>query len=98
VRDERKITSITWTHDGDTVTCTVGQPIRREVPRRVRGKRDYSVALRKANDGGVILSIEDHGGYYLVFYEGRTIWENPFMAGKPATSQVVYATDGQHIQ
>ena len=94
----RRIKSITWTHNGEIVVCTVGEPSRREIPtiNRRTGRRDYSGPVTERVDSGTITSIvDDDGPVYFVHYSGSTNgrWENPFVAGKQ-DARVTFFGDG----
>jgi len=83
-----RVYSITFTHDGDEWTATVGEALRgiRRRYSRKRGTRVEHVA--PLSDPAVVLAI--FAGYpYLVVtnhrvpVDVRSAWENPFMAGEP---------------
>ena len=85
---DRRIYSITYVHDGEEWTATVGEPLRgiRHRTSRSRGKKiERTVHL---SDPAVVLAIFP-GDPYMVVTNQRlagnvgSAWENPFLAGRP---------------
>ena len=87
----KPIRRIVFEHDGDTVTCVVGECIVMERPQRQRGKVDPYLAPLRINDAARIVAIEDDGPLYRVTWDpssGPSVWNNPFVVGKHDVLQV----------
>ncbi len=92
---ERRIYSITYTHDGEEWTATVGQRlhgIRRRRPSRKRSMSPFAPEPppEHLSDSATVLAIFAGVPYFVVtnkrLEEGvRSAWENPFMAGQPSS-------------
>ena len=86
----KTIRRIVFTHDGDTVTCIVGEQIEIETPQRVgRGRKadPYLPPLRRINPARVV-AIQDADIIYHVFWDpssSRSAWANPIIVGKGDT-------------
>lgn len=91
----RRIRSVQHTTGRETVICVVGEPIRLEIARKGnRRSESYLRPIKRTVLGTKITAIDDAGPVYLVKYEGRSDWANPFMVGKPAG--VEYFNDEQN--
>jgi hypothetical protein len=85
------IKSIEWSHDGETVTCAVGERIRMEVggdggPAGAGGHRP---GVRF--DVGPVTRIEDAGACFFVWHEydeAESEWPAVFMVGKQHRPEV----------
>jgi hypothetical protein len=85
------IRRIVFEHDGDTVTCVVGECILMERPQRRRGKENPYVAPIRRMDAARVVAIEDAGPFYRVTWDpasGPSSWNNPFIVGKHAILQM----------
>jgi hypothetical protein len=91
---DRRIYSITYVHDGEEWTATVGEQLRGTRP-AVTNRRGKKVQReQRFHDPAKVLAI--FAGYpYMVFTNhrvgGRSVhsaWENPFLAGTPKS--VIY--------
>jgi hypothetical protein len=80
----RRIYSITYAHDGQQWTATVGQPLRGIRRRNVRSKGKSVARDQVVSDPSVVLAIFP-GVPYMVFttHHEASAWANPFMAGNP---------------
>ena len=86
--DSSRIYSITYTHDGEEWTATVGEKLKgvRYKTSRAKGKKIERVL--QLSDPAVVLAIFP-GNPYIVITNHRigvnvgSRWENPFMAGVP---------------
>jgi hypothetical protein len=83
----KTIRRIVFTHDGDTVTCALGEQIEIEKPQRVgrRGKINPYLAPLRTFDAARVVRIEDAGPFYEVTWDprsGPSAWANPFIVGK----------------
>ena len=80
-----KLSRIVFEHNGETVTCAVGERIEIETPKRGRrGKIDYLAPLRRF-DAARIVAIKDEGTMYHVFWDpssGLSAWANPIVVNK----------------
>ncbi len=86
---DRRIASITWLHDGEVWTATVGQTLTGESTRkRTRGGRKVDVT-ENLRDPAKVLAIFAGPPCYLVVTDARPFatsvshWANPLMAGQP---------------
>lgn len=92
-----RIYSITFRHDGDEWTATVGETLRGHTIADPSARAKNRRIERQLGDSAVVLAIFP-GDPYCVFTDrgysagSRSAWENPFMAGRP--SSVVYFDDG----
>lgn len=86
---QARLYSITFDHDGEEWTATVGQPLScvRLMVRRFLSKRIEPISVNHLGDGDTVVAIFD--GYPLVvvtkrrFGPGvRSDWVNPFYVGK----------------
>lgn len=86
---ERRIYSITYVHDGEEWTATVGESLR---GRRFRTTRSRGVKVEReqpVSDPAIVLAIFPGVPYMVVTNHrigGRNVgsaWENPFLAGQP---------------
>ena len=86
---ERRVYSITFVHNGDEWTATVGESLR---GRRFRTVRSRGVKLEReqpVSDPAIVLAIFPGTPYIVVTNHrigGRNVgsaWENPFFAGQP---------------
>lgn len=89
----KKIRRIVFTHNEDTVTCTVGEQIEIETPQRSGRGRKLDPYLRplRGFDPARIVAIEDAGTMYRVTWDpssGPSAWANPFWVGKHHTLRV----------
>lgn len=92
---ERRIYSITYTHDGEEWTATVGQTlrgIRRWRPSRKRSRSPFAPEPppEHLSDPATVLAIFAGAPYFVVtnkrLEEGvYSAWENPFMTGQPSS-------------
>jgi len=71
----QRIYSLTFRHDGIVWTATVGSSMR-----GVRAKLVKKVWKETPVSGTVIAAIFP-GPPYVLFHQGRSVWENPFYAG-----------------
>jgi hypothetical protein len=82
---ERRIYSITYAHDGEEWTATVGEFMSgvRYRTRRSRGERIET--KQHLSDSAMVLAIFPGVPFFVVTDSGggRSKWENPFMAGRP---------------
>lgn len=85
---EARIYSITYVHDGEEWTATVGESLRgvRRKKSRARGARVERVV--HLTDPATVLAIFPDVPYLVVTNHRiagsvRSAWENPFMAGQP---------------
>ena len=85
---DKRIFSITFTHDGEEWTATVGQSLR-GVRIRKRRRQGRSVEVTEpVSDPAIVFAIFP-GTPYMVVTNARPItpvvsaWVNPFMAGQP---------------
>ncbi len=90
---ERRIYSITYTHDGEEWTATVGEHLKgvRYRTSRVRGQKVGRE--QRLSDPAVVLAIFEDNPFFVVTNHRiaenvGSRWENPFMAGRP--DSVVY--------
>jgi hypothetical protein len=81
----KRISSITYGHNGEEWIATVGEVlrgIRRKVTRRKRGRTEHEIPL---SDPAGVLAIFEGRPFMVVTNKGvgevRSSWENPFMAG-----------------
>jgi hypothetical protein len=85
---ERRIYSITYTHDGEEWTATVGQHLKGVRYRTSRVKGQKVEREQRLSDPAVVLAIFA-GDPFFVVTNHRIVgnvgsrWENPFMAGRP---------------
>ena len=87
---DRRIYSITYTHDGEEWTATVGERLHgtRRRTTRSRGKRIEQV--QPVSDPAIVLAIFP-GDPFVVVTNHRiggnvgSAWENPFFAGRPSS-------------
>lgn len=87
---EERVYSITFIHDGEEWTATVGQTMTgtRQVSRRVRGQKVQQTETR--SDPARVLAIFP-GDPFMVVTNHRIAgnvgsrWENPFFAGRPVS-------------
>jgi hypothetical protein len=86
---EKRIYSITFVHDSERWTATVGESLR---GRRIRTKRSRGMRIEReepVSDPAVVLAIFAGVPYMMVtnhrLGEQRvgSAWENPFLAGEP---------------
>jgi len=83
----KRIYSITYYHDGDEWTATVGETLKGT---RQRTSRLGSVSQARLRDPATVLAIFP-GDPYLVVTDSRfspgvvSRWGNPFMAGRPVS-------------
>jgi hypothetical protein len=84
----RRIASITFTHDGAQWTATVGEQLRGSITRRRRRKAGTVDVTTPLSDPAAVLAIFA-GNPYFVVTDGRPLggvvsgWVNPLMAGRP---------------
>lgn len=84
----KRIHSITYVHDGEEWTATVGEQLRGRRTRTMRRKAGPTEVTTRLSDSATVLAIFP-GSPYLVVTDARPItsrpsgWENPFMAGRP---------------
>lgn len=92
-KQEQRVYSITYTHDSEEWTATVGEHLHgiRRRTSRSRGKRiERTIQL---SDPALVLAIFP-GAVFIVVINHRIVgdvgsaWENPFFAGKPRS--VIY--------
>lgn len=78
-----RIYSITYTHDRETWTATVGKQLTGRVTKtsRARGKKvERTVPL---SNGATVMAIFP-GAPFIVWHDGASkVWENPFLVGRP---------------
>jgi hypothetical protein len=94
-----RIYSITYTHDGEEWTATVGEPLKgvRHRTTRSRGKRIEHTS--QLSDPAIVLAIFP-GNPFMVVTNHRiaanvgSAWENPFLAGMP-TRVILFAMSKQ---
>ena len=85
---ERRIYSITYTHDGEEWTATVGEHLKGVRYRTSRVKGQKVEREQRLSDPAVVLAIFG-GDPFFVVTNHRIVgnvgsrWENPFMAGRP---------------
>jgi hypothetical protein len=94
----KKIRRIVFTHDADTVTCTLGEQIVMETPRQSRKKPYQPLPPLRQVDPGRVVAIEDAGNIYLVTWDpssGPSMWANPFMVGKRSTLRVEFEGESE---
>jgi len=91
MEESARIRSITFVHDGDIHTCTLGELM--ETEHRLHKRKGMPPTTSTGPER--IIAIEDRGEYYLVFYRlgsgDRSPSANPFMVGKRATRRLVLA-------
>ena len=85
-----RIYSISFEHDGDHWTATIGESLR-GLRRRTSGRGSQRREIEeKLADPAIVLAIFS-GNPYLVLTDGRPVtakvsaWANPFMAGRPSS-------------
>jgi hypothetical protein len=97
---ERRIYSITFVHDGEEWTATVGESLR---GKRLRSTRSRGVKVeheQPVSDPAVVLAIFEGLPYMVVTNHrlgGRNVgsaWENPFLAGQPKSVTYFSKPDG----
>ena len=74
-----RIRSIKWSHERETITCTIGEEIRMELDRAAPGSPEVRF------DSGLVTRIEDAGTCYFVWHdfdESDSEWPAVFMVGK----------------
>ena len=86
---ERRIYSITFVHDGEEWTATVGEQLRGIKHRVTRSKGQQLERTTPISDAAMVLAIFPGAPYIVVTDKGinqkYSKWENPFMAGSPVT-------------
>jgi hypothetical protein len=90
---ERRIYSITYRHDGEDWTATVGENLKGVRYRTVRVKGQKVERMERLSDPAIVLAIFTGHPYFVVTNHRLagnvgSRWENPFMAGVPDT--VIY--------
>ena len=85
---ERRIYSITYVHDGEEWTATVGKELRGVRRRTVRRRGQSTEQETRVSDPALVLAIFAGYPYMVVTNAGidpgvRSAWVNPFMAGQP---------------
>jgi len=84
---ERRIYSITFVHDGEEWTATVGEQLRGIKRRMTRSKGQRIERTTSISDTAIVLAIFQGTPYIVVTDKGisqkYSKWENPFMAGSP---------------
>jgi hypothetical protein len=82
----KRIYSITFRHNGEEWTATVGQKLHGTKTRETRSKGKKRTSTTSLQDDAMVLAIFS-GTPYLVCTDGgnnsRSLWENPFFAGQP---------------
>jgi hypothetical protein len=86
---EKRVYSITFVHDGERWTATVGESLRGRRIRRTRSRGTRVEREESVSDPAVVLAIFA-GVPYMVVTNHRlaehrvgSAWENPFLAGEP---------------
>lgn len=84
----KRIYSITFTHDGEEWTATVGETLRGVRYKTVRSRGQKVEQRIPVSDPATVLAIFPGDPYFVVtshrFWGNvRSAWENPFMAGRP---------------
>ena len=87
---DRRIHSITYRHDGDKWTATVGEQLRGKRFRQRRRNRQLIESVVDLSDPAEVLAIFAGDPYLVVTDSGlsaneRSRWVNPFMAGVPVS-------------
>ena len=84
-----RIHSITFSHNGQTWTATVGERLSGREVKTAKSKgvrREHEVSL---SDPAVVVAIYPGVPYFVATAiepnTGRSAWENPFMAGQPSS-------------
>lgn len=78
-----RIYSITFKHDRVTWTATVGEQLRGEEYVTVRTRGARVERTKHHHDNATVLAIFE-GDPFDVFHDNaRSVWQNPFMAGRP---------------
>ena len=86
---ERRVYSITFVHDGERWTATVGESLRGKRTRTTRSRGTRVEREQSVSDPAVVLAIFAGIPYMVVTNHrigGRRVgsaWENPFLAGEP---------------
>jgi hypothetical protein len=86
---ERRVESITWTHDGEQWTATVGSQLSGTSRRQQTRRGERVMFTEQLSDAATVLAIFPGVDTYLVVTDGapigaaRSRWANPFMAGVP---------------
>jgi hypothetical protein len=78
-----RIYSITWRHNGEVWTATVGQKLHgfaTKVSRSMRGKVEREIPLSNASS---VLAIFPGAPYVVWHDDASRVWANPFLAGEP---------------
>lgn len=90
---QERIYSITYIHDGEQWTATVGESLRGTRRRTVRSGRSRTERTIPLTDPAIVLAIFPENPYVVVTNHRfvpsvRSAWENPFYVGNPQS--VVY--------
>jgi len=85
---EKRIYSITYYHDGDEWTATVGESLQGLRHRTTRSKGKKIERTQQIGDPAIVLAIFSGEPFMVVTNHNiggnvRSAWANPFMAGKP---------------
>lgn len=95
----RRIYSITFIHDGEEWTATVGEPLRGKRFRTSRSRGMGIESEQPISDPAIVLAIFPGSPYMVVTNHrlgGRNVgsrWENPFFAGEPES--ITYFSNAQ---
>ncbi len=85
---ERRVYAITYEHDSDYWTATIGERLKGSRTVRVRPLRLHKERTEKLEDPAMVVAIFPGAPYLVVTDSGvsygqRSGWENPFLAGNP---------------
>lgn len=91
-----RIYSITYRHDGDEWTATVGEKLHGHTVADPRARAKKRRVEKPLGDTAVVVAMFPGNPFFVFTDSGlgagsRSAWENPFMAGRP--SSVTYFTD-----
>lgn len=89
-KPNQRIYAITYNHDGDQWTATVGEPLRGVRRSVVRSRGQKVERSQQLSDPAIVLAIFPGHPYFVVTNHriGGNVgsgWENPFMAGQPTS-------------